>query len=123
MKLVQAEAESASLRLYLRRHRGQPRVSSELAWVEVVRAVAAGGSPAVSRARSQLDRLHLVPLDRRVLDEAAVIALPTLVRSLDAIHLASARRLGGALRMVVTYDARMARCARQIGLAVESPAP
>lgn len=121
MKLVQSEAESASLRRYLLRHRDDQRVTSELARVEVVRAVAAAGAPATSRARRQLGRLHLVPLDRRLLDDAADLPAPATLRSLDAIHLASAQRLGPDLRAVVTYDQRMAHCATSLGLAVEAP--
>lgn len=121
MKLVQKEAESASLRHYLRRHPDEQRVTSELARVEVVRAVAAGGAPATARARRQLRRLHLVPLDRRLLDEAAGLPSPSRLRSLDAIHLASAQRLGSDLRAVVTYDGRMVQAALELGLIVEAP--
>ncbi|MDQ3353832.1 MAG: type II toxin-antitoxin system VapC family toxin [Actinomycetota bacterium] len=121
VKLVQREAESASLRRYLRRHVDEQRVTSELARVEVVRAVALGGAQATARARRQLRRLHLVPLDRRLLDDAAVLTAPSRLRSLDAIHLASAQRLGPELRAVVTYDRQMAQCARSLGLVVEAP--
>lgn len=92
-----------------------------MARVEVVRAVLAGGDPAVALARRQLRRLHLVPLDRRLLDDASVLAAPSALRSLDAIHLASAQRLGTDLRAVVTYDTRMAGSARALAMAVESP--
>lgn len=121
MKLVQRETESEALRRYLRRHIDDQRVTSELARVEVVRAVAAGGASATSRARRQLGRLHLVPLDRRLLDDAADLPAPAALRSLDAIHLVSAQRLGADLRAVVTYDQRMAHGARSLGLAVDAP--
>lgn len=120
MKLVQGEAETSVLRRYLRGLPGDQRVTSELARVEVVRAVLAGGDAAVSRARQQLGRLHLVPLDRQLLDAAALLTPPSL-RSLDALHLASAQRLGDGLRAVVTYDRRMAEAALALGLTVESP--
>ena len=48
VKLVKAEPESAALRRYLRRRRENGRVTSALAQVEVVRAVA-GGGPAAMR--------------------------------------------------------------------------
>lgn len=108
------------LRRYLRSLDGDQRVTSELARVEVVRAVAAGGDVAVTRARQQLGRLHLVPLNRHLLDTASLLA-PSHLRSLDAIHLASAKRLGDGLRAVVTYDLRMAAAALVLGLTVESP--
>lgn len=47
---------------------------------------------------------------------------PADLRSLDAIHLATARQLGATLQRVVTYDVRMADAARAIGWSVSSPA-
>jgi len=121
VKLVQVEAESASLRRYLRRHRSDERVSSALARVEVVRAVLAGGPPAVGKARRQLARLYLVPLDRDLLDDGSTLAPGRVLRSLDAIHLSAASRLGPDLRAVVTYDHRMTDAANAIGLPVVAP--
>jgi predicted nucleic acid-binding protein len=43
------------------------------------------------------------------------------VRSLDAIHLATAHLLGTDLRQLVTYDNRMANAARDLGLTVAQP--
>lgn len=120
VKLVQREAESQALRRYLRPHRGEQRVSSALARVEVVRAVRAGGTDMVQLAHRQLGRLYLVPMHRDLLDEAAELG-EGLLRSLDAIHLASAGRLGAELRALVTYDIRMRDAARGLGLPVASP--
>ena len=121
VKLVQREAESEALRRYLRRHRTDERVTSALARVEVPRAVQAGGAAAVAQARRQLSRLHQVTLDTGLLDIAAPLVPGTLLRSLDAIHLASAQLLGADLRAVVTYDLRMAAAATTLGIAVEAP--
>lgn len=44
------------------------------------------------------------------------------VRSLDAVHLAPAGRLRDDLRVLITYDARMADSAVAPGMTVESPA-
>lgn len=122
VKLVQVEAESAALRKYLRRHKSDERVTSALARVEVVRAVLAGGAAAVARARRQLARVYLVPLDRALLDDAATLASGVVLRSLDAVHLAAARRLGPDLRSVVTYDQRMKDAADSVGLPAAAPA-
>jgi predicted nucleic acid-binding protein len=122
VKLVQREAESTALRRYLRAHVSDPRVTSALARVEVVRAVAAGGPAAVAHARRLLARMHQVPLDRELLETAATIAPATLLRSLDAIHLAAARLVAGDLRAVVTYDRRMADAAGGLGMAIAAPA-
>ena len=122
VKLVQLEAESAALREFLRRHRGDERVCSALARVEVIRAVLAGGPAAVTQARRQLARMHLMLINQSVLDQAATLAPGSLVRSLDAIHLATAQLLGSELRAVITYDSRMAQVAAGLGMAVASPA-
>ncbi len=121
VKLVQREPESEPLRTYLRTHRGDDRVSSELARVEVIRSVLGGGPPAIAHARRQLARLYLVVIDRGVLERAATLAPTTLVRSLDAIHLATAELIGTELRAVVTYDQRMVLVAASLGLSVDSP--
>ena len=121
VKLVQREAESEALRGYLRSHRGDERVASELVRVEVVRSVLGGGPAAVAHARRQLARLYLVVMDRDVLDRAATLAPATLLRSLDAIHLATAQLLGAELRAVLTYDVRMAAASTAFGLVVASP--
>jgi len=47
--------------------------------------------------------------------------MPSLVRSLDAMHVASAEQLGAELTALVTYDARMAEAAREAGLPVAMP--
>lgn len=120
VKLVQAEAETAVLRRYLRRHRSDRRVSSALARVEVVRAVSAGGAEAVAAARRVLGRMYQVPVDRGLLDEAALLP-PSGLRSLDAIHLAAATLVGSQLRAVVTYDARMIAAAKDLGLPTTAP--
>jgi hypothetical protein len=121
VKLVQHEAESDALRSYLRAHAGDQRVASELVRVEVVRSVLLGGPAAVAHARRQLARLFLVVVDRQVLDVAATLGPGTLLRSLDAIHLATAQLLGGELRSIVTYDVRMAQAAAGLSLNVVAP--
>jgi predicted nucleic acid-binding protein len=122
VKLVQRESESSALRRFLRRRSEDRRVTSALARVEVVRAVGGGGTAAVDHARRQLARLDQVTLHRELLDTAAALVPGTTLRSLDAIHLASAQTLGADLRCVVTYDARMASAAALIGLSVDAPA-
>ena len=121
MKLVQKEAESEALRRYLRRHRLDERVTSTLARLEVVRAVQAGGALAVAKACRQLARVHQVSVDRTLLDNAATVAPGTLLRSLEAIHVASALLLGAELHAIVTYDLRMAEAVTALGLPVDAP--
>jgi predicted nucleic acid-binding protein len=122
VKLVQREAESNALRRFLRRYRDDRRVTSALARVEVVRAVADGGPDAISHARRQLSRVDQIALDGDLLDAAATLAPGVPLRSLDAVHLASARALGSDLRAVITYDQRMYTAGSRLGLVVDAPA-
>ncbi len=73
------------------------------------------------KARRQLARLHQVTVDTALLDSAAAIAPGTLLRSLDAVHLASAQLIGADLRAIVTYDQRMTVAAAALGLPVDAP--
>jgi predicted nucleic acid-binding protein len=118
VKLAVAEPESAALRQYLSRRR--PLVSSTLAQTEVARALMPSGPEAVARGEFVLRRIQLLRVNDRVLTEAGQIT-PTELRSLDAIHLASARQLGASVRQIVTYDERMAEAAKACGWAVSSP--
>jgi len=121
VKLVKREPESGPLRRLLRRHRDDVRVTSALSRAEVVRAVARGGPDAIAHARRQLARVNHVALDRELLDDAATLAPGATLRSLDAVHLASARSIGSDLRMVITYDQRMRDAALALGIAVDAP--
>jgi predicted nucleic acid-binding protein len=75
---------------------------------------------AVARGVDVLAVIELVAVSRRVL-EGAVEPLPVELRSLDAIHLATAQLLGDDLARLVTYDERMASAARSFGWTVLSP--
>src|SRR2546427_7307924 len=105
VKLAVRERESEALRKYLRRRR--PLVSSALARAEVLRALLPGGEEALAAGRRVLGLLDLVRVNDRVLNAAGAM-LPPELRSLDAIHLATAERLGDELTGFVTYDERMA---------------
>jgi predicted nucleic acid-binding protein len=118
VKLAAKEPESAALRRYLRRRR--PLVSSALARTEVLRALLPAGPDAVARGREVLTRLDLLRINDRVLESAGVLQ-PSNLRSLDAIHLATAAQLGIDLGPIVTYDEQMAVAARQLGHRVASP--
>jgi uncharacterized protein len=118
VKLAIREPESLALRRYLRTRR--PLVSSALARTEVLRALLPAGDEAVSRGRDVLQRLDLVRINDRILN-AAGLSLPSELRSLDAIHLATAQQLGRDLKVLVTYDDRMAAAARQLGYRIVQP--
>jgi predicted nucleic acid-binding protein len=118
VKLAVREPESLALRRYLRRR--QPVIASALARTEVVRALLPAGDAAVTRGRNVLQRIDLVRVSDGILHAAGVLR-PAELRSLDAIHLATAAALGGELRAIVTYDHRMVAAATQLGHRVVQP--
>jgi len=118
VKLAVAEAESVALRQFLRRRR--PLVSSALARTEVGRALLPAGAAAVRRGAEVLARIDLVRVSESVLKLAGQLQ-PSDLRSLDAIHLATAQRLGDDLSLIVTYDARMSASATGLGWVVVAP--
>ena len=118
VKLAAREPQSMALRRYLRRRR--PLVSSALARTEVLRALLPAGAEAVARGRSVLQRLDLVRVNDRILNAAGELH-PKDLRSLDAIHLATALELGRDLAVVVTYDERMTKGAKQLGIRTAHP--
>jgi predicted nucleic acid-binding protein len=118
VKLAVREPESDALRRFLRRRR--PLLSSALARTEVLRALLPLGAEAIRRGDDLLTRVELVRVNERVLNTAGTL-LPADLRSLDAIHLATARLLGANLVRIVTYDERMAAAARDLGWTVSAP--
>jgi predicted nucleic acid-binding protein len=117
VKLVVPEAESGVLALALR---GRATVSSAVSRVEVTRAVARRRAPSSRSPADVLAGLTLLVVDDGVLSLAATLGPPTL-RTLDAIHLASALQLGSDLDAFITYDTRQATAAAAAGLPVGSP--
>ncbi len=118
VKLVVAEPESGALRRYLRRRK--PYVSSALARTEVARALLPLGQAALRRGDAVLGRIDLVRVSDTVLRGAGAL-LPAEIRTLDAIHLATAQQLGEDFARLVTYDTRMQAAADDLGLDVVGP--
>lgn len=77
---------------------------------------------ALAGARRQLEedwrRLHVVELDEQTCTIAADIAEATGARSLDALHLGAASRLGRGGITLLTFDVRQAQTARSLGFTV-----
>lgn len=115
VKLIAAEPESNALRDFVGESRA---VSSQIAVVEVTRAARRYGVE--RRGFALLEELDLVPIESSVLDAAAV-ADPDTLSSLDALHLASALAHRERIDSFVAYDARLAAAARASGLEVASP--
>jgi uncharacterized protein len=120
VKLVHPEPESETLRAWLAERAETGWVSSALAEVESFRALARHSPGAISRLPPVLDLIELVEIDPAIRIAAQTVA-PTAVRSLDAIHMATALRLGEQLTSFVTYDKRLADAAESAGLRVDMP--
>lgn len=119
VKIVIAESESDALARWLRPH--APLVSSALLRTELLLAVRREDPDRIEHARAALQRFDLHAIDAMIL-ETAGLAVPAHIRSLDAIHLATALRLADELEAIVTYDRRMIEGAKALGLPVASPA-
>jgi predicted nucleic acid-binding protein len=124
VKLVRPEPETDALRADLK---GADLVSSELVLAEVPRALQRIAAvdprlalrPALRRAGELIQAFALYPVDRPLLLGAGALAAPGL-RTLDAIHVASAVELG-PVDAFVTYDERQAAAARLAGLKIRMP--
>lgn len=119
-KLVHAEAESAALSVFLTERIASPLVSSTLLYPELIRAVSRHTPDLVARAIVLLQRIMTVPLANDIVVNAATIGTP-LLRTLDALHLATAAAIGSELDHFVTYDKRLAEAAAGFGLSVAAP--
>lgn len=120
VKLAIVEPETSALAEWLADRPEERRVSSELARVEVLRAVLRRQPTALLQAEQVISRLRKLRLSRALLASAAALHPPEL-RTLDAIHVASALRLGARLSSVVCYDERLGDAARGAGLVVDAP--
>lgn len=101
---------------------GSPRiVSSVLARVEVARGALRKTADGVELAEATLSKVAIIEMTDAIIASASTMK-PVLLRSLDAIHVATALSLGSELDAVVTYDGRMAEAATAAGLRVVAPA-
>jgi len=119
LKLAVREPETAALEADLAGRDGL--VASRLAVVECRRAARRASHRRVLQTVDHiLDAIYLIEVTPAILDDAAA-ADPPLLRSLDAIHLATALSVGDPLMEVITYDRRFAEAARANGLTVVQP--
>lgn len=118
MKLVVEERESAALRDLLARDPDQ--LASAIVEVEVVRAVRRAVPKLVPQAQQVVVQLAVIEPSGPIRARAALLE-PVTLRSLDALHLATALEVREELDGLVTYDARMAAAAMTLGLTVLSP--
>jgi predicted nucleic acid-binding protein len=120
VKLVHAEPETTALRTWLDERADTAWISSVLVEVESFRALARYAPSAVSLLPAVLDQIDLIGLTPRIRVLAQAVE-PVTVRSLGAIHLATARHGRSDLTSFVTYDRRLLDAARVAGLPVSAP--
>lgn len=124
IKRVIAEAESTALVEALDQHvdRGALLLSSSLAWIEVARALRTRQGHRPARVAADVDGAMSGVAEHRLAPEVVSLARrisPDALRSLDAVHLASALLVDADL--VMTYDGRLALACEENGLAVTKP--
>ena len=122
VKLIRVEAESDALGDWLDERTEIRWITSALADVELpraIRAVAPEGLPAVPSVLARLDRFEIDPVIRAT----AAAYLDPALRSLDAIHLATAQTAASTapLTALVTYDSRLSEAADALGITTAAP--
>lgn len=120
VKLVWAEPETAALGAYLSQRSDAPLVSSMLLVLEARRAALRSSPEQTRRVDELLIRVNKVAITAALIETASRLPDPAL-RSLDAIHLATALQMQPELDALITYDARLAAAANQQRLPVAAP--
>lgn len=121
VKLVFEEDESAALAEWITQRAELPKISSELSTIELLRTCRRIDEGAIGSATALLAGLDLLAIDRSIVEQASTVT-PNELRSLDAIHLASALSVKTHLTAFVAYDSRLCSAALHAGIGVESPA-
>lgn len=120
LKLLAEESHSVAFASFFDDHQSDSWVSSRLLRVELMRSVTRVRPAARAAARELLDTFTYISIDDEIIESA--MAEPELkLRSLDAIHLATARALQSDLEGLVTYDDRLSVAAQRAGMTVVSP--
>ena len=120
IKLLVEETYSKAFAAFYDSHADAEWVSSALLRIELTRAVARAMPALLPDARDLLTAFSYVAIDDDIV-EAAMDEPDRILRSLDAIHLATARIFGPDLDALVTYDNRLATAASDAGLMIVAP--
>jgi len=121
VKLVWQEPESAALERYLTGRADDRLVSSALLAIEVRRTVLGADPSWLPRADLLLTRVGLVAISDPIVESASRLPDATL-RTLEAIHLATALLLGGEVDVMISYDKRLCAAAQAHAVGTVSPA-
>jgi uncharacterized protein len=115
LKLLLADAESIPFQRWLVERTGIPVVTSELTRLETLRACRREYDDVLLKAEAYLGFLDRVALTNDILDDAVHVG-DRVLRSLDAIHLASALAIREEVTAFVTYDRHLFDAAKEEGL-------
>lgn len=123
VKMIREEDETPGLIAWLNDHPTEGLVASNLVEVEVPRALRRNQPEVLGAVASTLSRVNRVDIDA-VVRATAAACIDAQLRSLDAIHLATADNLvasGKTMTAFVTYDRRLAAAAAEAGHTVVAP--
>ena len=120
IKLLVEETDSKAFAAFYDAHEDAEWVSSALLRIEVTRAVARAMPALLPEARDLLLAFSSIAVDDDIVD-GAMNEPDRGLRSLDAIHLATARILAPELDALVSYDDRLLRAAADAGLVTVAP--
>ena len=120
IKLLTEETNSKAFAAFYDSNADAEWVSSALLRIEVMRAVARTVPALLPDARDLLTTFSYIAIDDDIV-EAAMNEPDRSLRSLNAIHLATARILGSDLDALITYDARLITAANDAGLLTAAP--
>jgi len=119
VKLVKPESETSALVEFLGARPGG-LISSDLLRTELMGTVQRAGLPPADGLRV-LGAVVLFRISPHICDMAGTLVGNLGVRSLDALHLATAVSWQTQLSGILTYDRKFAEAAESLGLQVESP--
>jgi predicted nucleic acid-binding protein len=120
VKLVVSEPETDALQRFIVSLAQEILVTSALTRAELLRAAHRRDLQAVGKAREVLASVGAITITESLLEHAGSMA-PSTLRTLDAIHLATAAELGPELRGFVAYDARLLQAASRAGISTLTP--
>jgi predicted nucleic acid-binding protein len=117
LKLVVQEKESAALRKVV----GDDDVTSSFTRLEVTRALKLYSAKTKKDASTLLNLISLIPIDFGIMTQAELIIQGSELKVPDAIHVATAIKMGSLIKGIITYDQQMASVASRLGIRVLAP--
>jgi hypothetical protein len=120
VKLATAEPESPALINWLNDHPDEHLATSAIAHIELIRAATRAGAAATAAARNIASTIDTLVLTDTIAAIASTIP-PAELRTLDAIHLATAHAHRHSLTAFCVYDRRLLEAAESQDLPTVSP--